>query len=31
MPMLDKDLSILRIFDDREYSLDERMNILEQI
>ncbi|MFA5916989.1 MAG: RelA/SpoT family protein [Candidatus Gracilibacteria bacterium] len=30
-PTLDKELSILRILDDRENDLDERFNILEQI
>jgi hypothetical protein len=31
LPILDKDLSILKVLDDRENDIEERLNILEQI
>ncbi len=31
LPLLDKELTILKILDDREHSLDDRLNLLEQI
>ena len=31
MPPFDKDLTVLKILDGREYSVDERFQLLEQV